>query len=45
MTDGPSAGDRQRPPVVRLIVAWSLVGLPLLWGVSQTLVRALALFE
>lgn len=31
--------------MVRLIVAWTLVGIPLLWGVSETLVRAMALFE
>ena len=34
-----------RTPVLRLIVAWTLVGLPLFWGVSQTVIRALALFE
>lgn len=44
MTEAPSRGEN-RPPVVRLIIAWTLVGVPLLWGVSQTLVRALALFE
>ena len=37
--------EAERPPVGRLIVAWTLVGLPLLWGVSQTVARALALFE
>jgi hypothetical protein len=34
-----------RPPALRLIIAWTLVGIPLFWGVSQTVVRALALFE
>jgi hypothetical protein len=31
--------------VVELIVAWALVGLPLGWGVWQTLRRALDLFR
>jgi hypothetical protein len=34
-----------RPPAIRLIVAWTLVGLPLLWGLSRTVLGALALFE
>lgn len=34
-----------RTPVVRLVIAWSVVGIPLLWGVSQTLIKALALFQ
>lgn len=29
----------------RLIIAWSFVGIPLLWGVSQVVVRSLALFK
>lgn len=37
--------DPSRPPVMRLVLAWSLVGLPLLWGVSQTVIKALALFD
>jgi len=28
-----------------VILAWMFVGIPLLWGVSQTLVKALALFK
>jgi hypothetical protein len=32
-------------PVIRLAIAWSFVGIPLLWGISQTLIKALALFE
>jgi hypothetical protein len=28
----------------RLILAWMFVGIPLLWGVFQTLIKALALF-
>lgn len=31
--------------VWQLILAWGLVGLPLLWGVAQTLRNALKLFH
>ena len=36
--------DHERSPVV-LAVAWALVGLPLLWGVAETLRKAWALFS
>jgi hypothetical protein len=29
----------------RVAVAWLVVGIPLLWGVSQTFVKSLALFH
>jgi hypothetical protein len=29
----------------KLALAWAAVGLPLLWGVAETLYRALALFR
>jgi hypothetical protein len=28
-----------------LVVAWSAVGVPLAWGVAQTLVKTMALFR
>ena len=28
-----------------LFLAWAFVGIPLLWGVSQTFVKALTLFQ
>ena len=28
-----------------LFVAWLFVGVPLIWGVSQTFIKALALFQ
>jgi len=31
--------------VVRLILAWSIAGIPLLAGVAQTLVNAMKLFQ
>jgi hypothetical protein len=29
----------------QLVMAWGFVGIPLLWGVSQTLLNALQLFQ
>lgn len=29
----------------RLIVSWLFVGIPLLWGVSQVVVKSMALFQ
>jgi hypothetical protein len=29
----------------RIAIAWIIVGVPLLWGVSQTLIKSLALFQ
>lgn len=37
--------ESQRPPAVRLVLAWSLVGLPLAWGVWQVFQKSLALFR
>lgn len=28
----------------KVVLFWALVGIPLLWGVSQTFVKAMALF-
>ena len=30
---------------LRLVVSWAVVGVPLLWGVSQVFVKSLALFR
>ena len=32
-------------PVVRLILAWGFVGIPLVWGVWQTAVKVASLFK
>jgi hypothetical protein len=38
--------DTRRPSsAVTVVLAWLAVGLPLLWGVGQTLTKALALFR
>ena len=36
--------QQSRSPVLALIVAWTVVGLPLTYGVYQTAVKASALF-
>ncbi|MEM1215376.1 MAG: oxalate:formate antiporter [Bacteroidota bacterium] len=30
---------------LKVILAWLFVGLPLVWGVSQTIVKSLTLFQ
>ena len=40
--------DRDQAPaglVLKLIGAWTLVGIPLAWGVWQVVVKSLALFK
>jgi hypothetical protein len=32
-------------PIVRLIVYWTVVGVPLAWGVWKTLIKLPALFQ
>jgi hypothetical protein len=34
-----------RSPIVRLTIAWSLVGIPLVWGVWQVFKKSLDLFR
>ena len=29
----------------KLLVAWAIVGIPLIWGVSQVVVKSMALFQ
>jgi hypothetical protein len=43
-----SIEHRDAPPksyAVQLVVAWGIVGVPLLWGVAQTAANALKLFQ
>lgn len=30
---------------LQLVLAWGFVGIPLIWGVSQTLINAMKLFQ
>ena len=32
-------------PVLRLVFAWIFVGVPLIWGVTQTILKAATLFK
>jgi hypothetical protein len=38
------AKDEGRTPIALVVLAWVVVGAPLLWGVIQTLKKAAALF-
>ena len=33
------------PMTLKLVLAWGFVGIPLAWGVMQTLVNAMKLFQ
>jgi hypothetical protein len=46
MTTDATSSSAAAPPrdVLKLALAWLAVGLPLLWGVVQTLKKAMALF-
>jgi hypothetical protein len=41
MSEAPRAASQ----TLRLIVAWTVVGVPALWGVSQVIQKSLALFR
>jgi len=42
MTDDRKTEDGSA--LLQLIVAWAIVGIPLVWGVAQVVKRSLALF-
>lgn len=37
--------DRSGTTTLQLVLAWGFVGIPLVWGVFQTLLNALKLFQ
>jgi hypothetical protein len=39
------AGHASKGQVVALVLSWTAVGLPLLWGVVETLRKTFALFQ
>jgi hypothetical protein len=46
----PTYGDRpmeetHRSSPITIALAWLVVGIPLAWGVSQTLIKSMALFQ
>ena len=40
-----SMNETGKSSPIAIALAWLVVGLPLAWGVSQTLIRAMALFR
>jgi hypothetical protein len=40
-----SNAQQDSSTTVKLILAWGFVGIPLIWGVLQTLANALKLFQ
>jgi len=44
-TKTPEPEDVSGANAVKLALAWSFVGIPLLWGVYQTLTNAVLLFQ
>jgi hypothetical protein len=38
-------GTPAKVPIVRLILAWGFVGIPLVWGVYQTAIKVASLFK
>lgn len=43
--NSPSDQPHADSHVVRLIISWLWVGVPLAWGVWQTIIKSLPLFE
>ena len=42
----PHVEETNRPTsVFALLVSWAIVGLPMAWGVSQTVIKSMALFR
>lgn len=41
----PAAGQASKGQIVALALSWAAVGLPLLWGVIETLQKTFALFQ
>ena len=37
--------DEEKSSPIALALAWIAVGVPLVWGVSQTIIKSLALFK
>ena len=44
-TRGAAAPPTPASGTLRLVLSWGLVGIPLAWGVYQTIVKSLALFQ
>jgi hypothetical protein len=40
-----TTADQQGTTTLQLMLAWGFVGIPLAWGVLQTLINAMKLFQ
>jgi hypothetical protein len=40
-----TSADQQGTNTLQLVLAWGFVGIPLTWGVLQTLLNAMKLFQ
>ena len=45
MNDDKRPDPSSQSPTLLLVLAWSFVGIPLSWGVYETLLKSLALFK
>ena len=45
MSNNNSDSASAQGNALKLVLAWSLVGIPLVWGILQTLKNALKLFQ
>ncbi len=39
------ASEDKKSPSIAFIVSWVIVGIPLVWGITQTIYKASALFK
>ncbi|MGA7327346.1 MAG: hypothetical protein WBX25_23365 [Rhodomicrobium sp.] len=37
--------DQKGTTILELVLAWGFVGIPLAWGVSETIINAMKLFQ
>jgi hypothetical protein len=44
-TEAAAATHARQTPAALIVAAWLFVGIPLLWGVSQTFIKSLDLFR
>ena len=45
MSEKDSGNEQASSNALKLVLAWSLVGIPLVWGILQTIKNALKLFQ
>jgi hypothetical protein len=45
MRDATTAASGRAGAIVKLVLFWTFVGVPLLWGVSQTIANATKMFQ